>query len=548
MVLRKTALSSMAVLALASLTLAGCSAPSDTSDSKGPASLELDLDNLATTTPAGTKPVDEVKWNLPYEPSSIDPILTWNYAENTATANLCESLLRMKPDLSLEPGLASKVDQPDDKTYVYTIREGVTFWNGNPLTAEDVAFSLQRQIGENSKSYWGDYFSNVVSAEVTGDMQVTVTLSEPDVLFAQAMGSAAGAIVEKAAAEAGGDAFGTPKGDLQCTGPYKVASWDSGKRLVIERNDAYWDTDVKPLAKQISFSFIADESTAINALSTGDVDGQFFYLPPAGLSQLQKSKNVTTTFGESFVFWTLAPIGKDGGLGDEKIRQALSLAIDREQLSKVVFQGAAIPAATIAGPATWGYEEDAFAEAFKEFDVTADIETAKKLVAEAGAPSEPIVLAVQGSSAVHEQTASVIQAAGQAIGLNVQTKVIPVEQFGNLYFDPAAREGLDGFFTTNYADFADPLGVYSFFESTNSHDYIGWDGADAEIAEALKTTDDAKRAELVIDIQKKVTEALPWIPLAYEPTTMIQSTRISGAVPSFAYLYAPWAVSIGGTE
>lgn len=548
MVSRKTAIGSAATLAVAALALAGCAGPADKGGDSGPASLDLDLSNLATTTPAGTKPVDEVKWNLPYEPSSIDPIFTWNYAENTATANLCESLLRMKPDLSLEPGLASKVDQPDDTTYVYTIREGVTFWDGNPLTAEDVAFSLQRQIGPDSSTYWSDYFSNVASAEVTGPMEVTVTLSQPDVLFGQAMGSAAGAIVEKAAAEADGEAFGTPKGNLQCTGPYKVAKWDSGKSLVIERNDAYWDAEVKPLAKQIAFSFIADESTAINALSTGDVDGQFFYLPPAGLSQLQKSDNVTTTFGESFVFWTLAPIGKDGGLGDEKIRQALSLAIDRTQLTEVVFQGAAIPAPTIAGPATWGYEEDAFAEAFKEFDVKSDLEAAKKLVEEAGAPKEPIVLAVQGSSAVHEQTASVIQAAGQSIGLNVETKVIPVEQFGNLYFDPAAREGLDGFFTTNYADFADPLGVYSFFESTNSHDYIGWDGADAEISKALQTTDDAERAELVIDIQKKVTEALPWIPLAYEPTTMIQSTRISGAVPSFAYLYAPWAVSIGGTE
>ncbi|MBO0981895.1 ABC transporter substrate-binding protein [Microbacterium sp. SD291] len=547
MVLRKTAIGSAATLAVAALALAGCAGPADKGDS-GPASLDLDLSKLATTTPAGTEPIDEVKWNLPYEPSSLDPIFAWNYAENTATANLCESLLRMKPDLSLEPGLAEKVEQPDDTTYVYTIREGVTFWDGNPLTAEDVAFSLQRQIGPDSSTYWSDYFSNVASAEVTGPLEVTVTLSEPDVLFAQAMGSAAGAIVERAAVEADGDAFGTPKGNLQCTGPYKVAKWDSGKSLVIERNDAYWNAEVKPLAKQIAFSFIADESTAINALSTGDVDGQFFYLPPAGLSQLQKSDNVTTTFGESFVFWTLAPIGKDGGLGDEKIRQALSLAIDRTQLAQVVFQGAAIPAPTIAGPATWGYEEDSFASAFEEFGVEADLEAAKSLVEEAGSPKEPIVLAVQGSSAVHEQTASVIQAAGQSIGLNVETKVIPVEQFGNLYFDPAAREGLDGFFTTNYADFADPLGVYSFFESTNSHDYIGWDGADAEISKALQTTDDVERAELVIDIQKKVTEALPWIPLAYEPTTMIQSTRISGAVPSFAYLYAPWAVSIGGTE
>jgi peptide/nickel transport system substrate-binding protein len=80
--------------------------------------------------------------------------------------------------------------------------------------------------------------------------------------------------------------------------------------------------------------------------------------------------------------------------------------------------------------------------------VQPDIERAKELLAEAGDVSAPIVLGVQGSSAVHEQTANLIQAAGQAIGLTIETKVIPVEQFGNLYFDPTAREGLDGFFTT----------------------------------------------------------------------------------------------------
>jgi peptide/nickel transport system substrate-binding protein len=546
-VTRKAALATAAVLSIAAIALAGCSGGSK-SPTGGPSKLALDLNKLATTTPVGTQPVDSITWNLPYEPSSIDPIFTWNYAENTVDANLCESLMKMKPDLSMEPGLATKVDQPNDTTVVYTIRDGVTFWDGKPLTADDVAYSLQRQIGPNTKSYWSDYFKNVASAEVTGPRQVTVKLSKPDVLFTQAMGSAAGAIVEKAAAEAGGQAFGTPKGDLQCTGPYKLDTWDSGKSLVISRNDAYWDANVKPKVKQISFSFIADESTAINALRTGDVDGQFFYLPPAGLSQLQKSSNVTTTFGKSFVFWTLAAINKDGALGDQRVREALSLAIDRTALTNVVFQGAAIPAPTLANPAMWGYEKPTFAKAYAQYGVAPDLEKAKKLVEEAGSPKTPIVLAVQGSSAVHEQTASVIQAAGQAIGLNVQTKVIPVEQFGNLYFDKTARQGLDGFFTTNYSDFADPLNVYSFFQSGNSHDYIDWNGADSEIAQALQTTDESKRAPIVTDIEKKVTNGLPWIPLAYEPTTLIQNKRISGAVPSFAYLYAPWAVTIGGTK
>ena len=533
-----------AALAATSLALAGCTAQSN--EQTDEAAITVDLDNLATTTEAGTAPVDDVKWNLPYEPMSLDPQFGYNYAENTVTANLCESLLRMKPDFSVEPGLASGVTQPDDTTVVYTIRDGVTFWDGTPLTVDDVVYSLERQVGETAMSYFSSYFQNVESVEATGANEVTVKLTQPDVLFTQAMATAAGAIVQKAAAEAQGEAFGTPDGGLQCTGPFSLDAWNSGKSIDLAANPEYWDGGA-PLASSISFSFIADESTAVNALRTGEVDGQYFYLPPAGLGQLTDSDDVTTTFGDSLVFWTMMTTNFDGGLGDDRIRQALSLAIDREALTKVVFQGAGIPATTLAGPAYWGYEEEKFAKAWEQFSADPDIEEAKQLVAEVGTV-DPIVLAVQGSSAVHEQTANVIQAAGQAIGLDIQTKVIPVEQFGNLYFDPAAREGIDGFFTTQYGSFADPTDVYQMFASTDSHNYAGWDHADEAIFAARAETDEAARADHVIDAQQTITDELPWLPLAYEPVTLVQNNRISGAVASFAYLYAPWAATLGGVE
>lgn len=541
---RRRIIIATAALAAAGLALTGCSTAQTTDGGEG-GGLSVDLSNLATTTEAGTQPVDEVKWNLPYEPMSLDPQFGFNYAENTVTANLCESLVRLKPDFSVEPGLASEVSQPDDTTVVYTLRDGVTFWNGNPMTADDVVYSLQRQTGETATSYYSSYFQNVESVTATAPNEVTVKLTQPDVLFTQSMGMAAGAIVEKAAAEAAGEAFGTPDGGLQCTGPFSLEAWNSGKSIDLAANPAYWNG--APLAAKLSFSFIADESTAVNALRSGDVDGQYFYLPPAGLGQLANSDDVTTTYGESLVFWTMMTTNFDGGLGDDRIRQALSLSIDREALTKVVFQGAGIPATTLAGPAYWGYEQDEFEAAAEEFSADPNIEEAKKLVAEVGTV-DPIVLAVQGSSAVHEQTANVIQAAGQAIGLDIQTKVIPVEQFGNLYFDPTAREGIDGFFTTQYGNFADPTDVYQMFASTDSHNYTGWDHADEPIFAARAETDEAARADLVIEAQQIITDELPWIPLAYEPVTLVQNNRISGATASSTYLYAPWAATLGGVE
>ena len=540
------------VAAVAALTLSACAGGGSTSGGGGgggAAAFDVDPANLATITEPGSQPVDEVTWNLPYEPMSLDPMLTFNYAENTVDANLCEGLTRITPDLEIENALAESIDTPDDTTYVYTLRAGTTFWDGTPVTADDVVYSLGRQVGADSATYWADYFQNVASVEKTGDNQVTVKMTQPDALFAQGMSSAAGSIVSKAAAEAAGEKFGTPQGGLMCTGPFKLDSWEPGKAINLVKNEAYWDEPLIPKVEKLSFSFIADESTAVNALRSGDVDGQFFYLPPAGLSQLEKS-DATITFGKSYIFWSLRAIQPEGTFSNPKVREALLAVIDQKAISEVVFQGASIPSPVLTGPAYYADDEAGamFQEAFDSFEVKPDIEKAKALLAEAGDVSEPIVLGVQGSSAVHEQTASLIQAAGQAIGLTIETKVIPVEQFGNLYFDETAREGLDGFFTTYYGNVTDPLDVYTIFMPDSSNNFIKYDGAAQELEDARKTLDPVERAEYTIAAQEKITRDLPWLPMGDLPVILVQNNAISGAVASSAYLGYPWAATIGGVE
>ncbi|KTR87213.1 ABC transporter substrate-binding protein [Leucobacter chromiiresistens] len=546
----KRPLTLIGALGVAALALTACSGGGSASGGDGTgAAFDIDPAELATTTEPGGAPVDQVTWNLPYEPLSLDPMLSFNYAENTVDANLCEGLTRITPDLSIENALAESVDAPDDTTYVYTLRDDVAFWDGTPLTADDVVYSLGRQVGPDSATYWGDYFANVASVEKTGEREVTVTMTQPDALFEQGMSSAAGAIVSKAAAEAAGEQFGTPQGGLMCTGPFSLESWEPGKAITLAKNAEYWDAELVPKVEQLSFSFIADESTAVNALRTGDVDGQFFYLPPAGLTQLEGG-DATITFGESYIFWSLRAIQETGTFSNPKVREALLAAIDTEAIADVVFQGAAIPSPVLTGPAYYADDEagDLFREAYDSYSIEPDIERAKQLLAEAGDVSAPIVLGVQGSSAVHEQTANLIQAAGEAIGLTIETKVIPVEQFGNLYFDEKAREGLDGFFTTYYGNVTDPLDVYTTFTPDSTNNFIKYDGAAQELADARSTLDPVERAKHTIAAQEKITRDLPWLPMGDLPVILVQNNAISGATASSAYLGYPWAATIGGVE
>jgi peptide/nickel transport system substrate-binding protein len=510
-----------------------------------PTAPALDFNDLETTTTAGVGDAGTIKWNLPYEPLSLDPIKSFNYAENTALANSCESLLRANPDFSVGPGLAESWTNPDPRTWVYQLRKGVTFWDGKPLTAEDVAYSLGRNLDPANGGYLGKYFANVASVTATGPLTVTVKMKEPDALLQQSLAGAPGIVVEKASTQQAGQDFGTPNHLPMCTGPFAFRKWAPGQSVQLTRNDRYWDPKLKAVSSGLELTFVADESTSVLALSSGELDGQFFYLPPAGLEKLRSSDKATVTMGDSLIYWTLIGAAKSGPYADPRIRRALSLALDRKALAAATFQGAAIPAKSLAPPATWTYEPDTFKSAYDALPSTdADFEEAQKLVKDAGSPKDPITLAVQGSSAVHEQTANLIQAAGQSIGLDIKIRSVPVEQYGNLYVDPKARAGVDAFLSTYYG-VADPVDSYTMFTKGDYSNFSEYDDVSDQVAQARTETDPAARAKIVDELQAKVIGDVAWMPLEFLPVILAQSDRITGATASSNYLYYPWAAAIG---
>ncbi|MGW0994524.1 ABC transporter substrate-binding protein [Streptomyces sp. NPDC002520] len=514
--------------------------------STGTATAPPSRSDLKTVTARAAHGVASISWNLPYEPQTIDPIRSFNYAENTALANMCESLMRLTPDLKVVPGLAERATNPTPKTWVYTIRKNVRFWDGRPVTAEDVAASLNRHLDPSQGSWWTQYFETVDSVKATGPRQVTVHLKQPDVLFNQAMATAAGAVVEKSFLTKAGKDIGSPKTGVMCTGPFRFAGWTPGNSLRLTRNDHYWDPAHKALSRKLVFKFIADETTAVNALRSGEVDGQYFYLPPAGISRLQNSPNGSVTLGRSLIFWTVIGSATSGPYADPKVREALSTALDRTGIARVIFQGTAAPERSLAGPDYWGYSGDRFRKAYDALPHgNADLDKAKRLLKEAGIRHPRITLGIQGSSAVQEQTADIIKATGESIGLDVVIKVIPVEQYGNLYNDPKSREGIDAFLSTWYGNVPDPLDVYGIFTKIGRTNFSHYPAVDADLKRAKAEYDPAKRADLVTGIQSRLTRDVPWTPIANLPVILYQNKRITGAVASFSYLYYPWAAGIG---
>ncbi|GAS87732.1 ABC transporter substrate-binding protein [Mycolicibacterium brisbanense] len=506
--------------------------------------------DYTTTSPAATGHLDKVTWNLQYEPSSLDPVHSGNYAENQVIANLCDTLLRVPPtDASkIDPALATKASNPTPTDWVYDLNPAAKFWDGTAVTPEDVIFSLMRNKDTSLNSYYAEAFTQVKSIDKTGDHQITVHLNTPNAEFNRAMASPAGTVVKQAYAQAQGDKYGSPTGGAMCSGPFRFGSWTPGKDLTIQRNPNYWDTSLAPKVDNVTFTFIGDGATLANALLSGQVDGSY-QLPWDGLGRLSSSSVGSVYYARSPIVFSLIISAESGPLKDPKIRRALALSLDRDGIISNAFAGAALPVKALATPQTWTYAKDVYSKAYDDLPaLTQNLDEAKKLVSEAGSPKDEIVLAYAGGASQYVATIfDSIQQTGKQIGLNITLKPIPVKTYNSIFGDASLQKGVDAFETDWYPDLNDPLSWYGMFVKGASSLTFGYDNptVNSSLTEARATSDDTARAQLVTKGQQQIMADLPWIPVAEEANTLFMNKRVTGAPVSFVQLSYPWAALLG---
>lgn len=539
-----------AAAALAALAVSGCgkAAPSTATGSATNAAAPTSTTQLPATTPAGTGEVGKITWATYREVGTLDPIQAFDYPENTVVTALCDALIKQQPDGTLAPGLSALPEHPDDTTTVFKLQDGVTFSDGKPVTAADVAYSLNRAADPKAGGFYPAVFARVKSITATDDTTVTIKLKQPDFWLDGELSQMAGVVYEKAYAESKGKAFGTPSGGIVCAGPYKVGTWKAGAQLSVVKNDNYWG-EAKPKVGEIDFKGVPDESSLTTGLITGGIDGSY---PQAlgALDQLKSNPKVTVTEGPSFATDAFVISSLKGALGDVRVRQALSLAIDRKAYIQTVYKGGAQLPRTLANPGSWGYSRETFEADWEKLPEPAqDIAKAKQLVQEAGAAGKSITVGMTSEVSNLNSAANALRSAGQAIGLKVKFKAVSAQNFINFFTDPKAREGVDGFPTINYPDYADPAAFYNTFVAADgSQNYSGFsdDEINQLMGKARETADPAARAKLVVQAGDRIMEQLPWIPMAAPSNVLITSSKITGAPASFVYMGGPWANLIGG--
>lgn len=280
---------------------------------------------------------------LQLEPPNLDP--TGGAAgaiDSVVYSNVFEGLTRFMADGSVVPGLAESWDiSADGLTYIFRLRSGVTFHDGTAMDAEDVKFSLDRARAEDSTNAQKALFAGIADVAVVDPLTVAVTLTQPDgsFLFNMAWGDAVIVAPESVAGIAN-----TPIG----TGAFRFAQWVQGDRVDLVKNPDYWGTPAR--LDTVTFKFISDPTAAFAAVMAEDVDAFVGFPAPENLPQFEADARFQVIVGSTEGETILAMNNKLPPFDNKLVRQAVSLAVDRQAVIDGAMFGYGTPIGTHFAP------------------------------------------------------------------------------------------------------------------------------------------------------------------------------------------------------
>ena len=267
--------------------------------------------------------------------TTFDPILTIQNADIWVMDNMNAGLVRVtKNGLGLEPDLATKWSvSPDAKTYSFTLRDGLKFSDGSPITARDVKFSLER-LRDRKDSVMASMYKIVSKIETPDDKTVVITLSEPSAPFLSTLAMfAASVLPEKVVKSEGADFGSKPVG----AGAFKLEKWQRGNRVTLVRNPNYWEANRVQL-DGVEWVYIPNDNTRMLTLQSGEVDAAIF-VPFSQIDTLEANPNIQVHLDPSSREDHMLINHAHKPLGDVRVRRAICMAINRKAIVKTVLFG-----------------------------------------------------------------------------------------------------------------------------------------------------------------------------------------------------------------
>ncbi|WP_019122340.1 ABC transporter substrate-binding protein [Brevibacillus massiliensis] len=452
------------------------------------------------------------------DPVGLDPHKVPAVSSNRIYSLVYDSLTKLDDNMSVVPALADSWKLSDDgKTVTFKLHEGVKFHNGREMTSDDVKYSFERILNPDTGAVAKSYFSSVDAIEAPDKYTVVFKLKTPDAAFLANTASAYASIVPKEVTDLNKEAVGT--------GPFELEKMESGQYVLLKKNPNYF-VEGMPKVDSIKFQIMKDEAERLAAIRTGKVDLTTVSADSAKL--LESSKNVTIKNYQSMEYSYLGINVAKKPFDDPRVRQAISYAVDRNQLVQTVWKGQAALTGPLSPAQTiWALDTTEYPS------YEHNVEKAKQLLAEAGLPNGfNTVIETASTYPDMIETAQVLQQQLKAVGINAEIKQL---EWGN-YIETWKSKDMDLLVGRNTSGVDPDRSLRFFFSSEGSANVWNYSNAkfDELVQKALEATDQTERKKLYDEAQKLVVEDAPNLFLASPQNFYAVSDKVEGFTPSAA--------------
>jgi peptide/nickel transport system substrate-binding protein len=464
----------------------------------------------AATTPKG----GELVVGKDQEAPGLDP------AKNPASAAIrvfdlmYSRLTRLDQQMRPQPDLAEKWDiSADGKTYTFHLRQGVKFHNGRDLTSADVKYTYERILDPATASIAKSFFDPIDHIDTPDPSTVTIVLKAPNTPFLVNTAASWAGIVAKEVVDANnGDLNKVDAG----SGPYMLQEWTPDTRTVLVRNPNYY-VPGQPASDKITYQIMPDENARIAALRTGNI--QFTVLSAAGYDTLKSDSSVKAVEGPTLSYAYLGMNVARAPFDKPEVRQAISYAVDRNEIINSVFRGHA----RATGPVPSAMSD--WAIDVSSIDTyTPNIDKAKQLMADAGVSNVKTTMIAMSTLSYQVDSAQVIRA--QLLKIGIDAEVQPQEV--GVYVDNWKKKNMDLMVGGNGSGTNPDRAVCFFFCTDGSANVWNYSNpkVDSAGAEGRTATDQSAAKSIYADAQKQIIADAPNLFLANQNQFLASSPKL----------------------
>ncbi len=460
---------------------------------------------------------------LAEDPDVLDPTLARTYVGRIVFASICDKLFDVNEKLEVIPQLAlSNETSADGKTVTIKLRPGVKFHDGEAFDAEAAKFSLERHMNMQG-SFRKPELAAVDKVEVVDPTTIKLSLKSPFSPLIAQLTDRAGMMVSPKAAKEAGDKFGLKP---VCAGPYKFVERVQQDRIVVEKFADYWDKGNVHIDK-ITYLPIIDATVRLANLKSGGIE-LLERLAATDIAAVKADNKLKLNQIPDLSYWGITinigngekaknPLGSNA-----KVRQAFELAIDRDAINQVVFNGEFVPGNQWVSPQNSYYQQSLPIP-------KRDVAKAKALIKEAGVTT-PIVIDFMVPQGVENKAiAEVVQAMAAEVGFDMKIRLTE--------FATSLKMGEQGeyqAFLIGWSGRTDPDGNAYIFHKTKApqnNSGISNPEVDKALDEARLTSDPAKRKAIYERAAKVVNSEIPILYLYHRKVLIAQTTRLDGFKP-----------------